>query len=58
MRKSLAVGAALIALAATTPAEARAVLMKSWFQNGNQMCEYSDGTVLNVGGRTCPTSIG
>lgn len=58
MKKPLAIAAALIALAATTPAEARAVLMKSWFQNGNQMCQYSDGTVLNMGGKSCPTSIG
>jgi hypothetical protein len=26
-------------------------------QNGNRMCQYGNGTVLNVGIRLCPLSI-
>lgn len=32
-------------------------LVSQWFQNGNQMCRYDNGTVLNVGVRLCPLSI-
>lgn len=42
----------------SVPAQAAThYLVREWFQNGSQMCEYSNGTVLNVGGSTCPTSI-
>lgn len=32
-------------------------LTNQWYQNGNQMCQYSNGTVLNVGVKLCPLSI-
>jgi hypothetical protein len=32
-------------------------LTKQWYQNGNQMCAYGNGTVLNVGINLCPLSI-
>ena len=33
-------------------------LVASWLENGNWMCKYTDGTVLNMGARVCPVSIG
>lgn len=45
-------------LTSSTPAvSATHYLVREWFQNGNQMCEYSNGVVLNRGARTCPLSI-
>jgi len=32
-------------------------LVNQWYSQGNQMCQYGDGTVLNVGVRICPLSI-
>jgi hypothetical protein len=32
-------------------------LEKQWYQNGNQMCQYGNGAVLNVGVSLCPLSI-
>lgn len=33
-------------------------LRKQWSAaNGNQMCQYADGTVLNVGFKSCPASV-
>lgn len=32
-------------------------LTKSWWSNGNQMCQYGNGTVLNMGISLCPLSI-
>ena len=32
-------------------------LVDQWTKNGNNMCEYGNGTVLNVGYRVCPLSI-
>lgn len=47
------------AFTAASPAYAvSAYLMSTWFDGGNQMCKYSDGTVLNVGSRICPLRIG
>ena len=57
--KKLIIAAAL-ALSAT-PAAAQYqmtyYLIAQWFENGNQFCRYSNGTVLNVGYRICPLSI-
>ena len=48
-----------ISLSIATPALAmKHFLTRSWFANGAQMCQYSDGTVLNMGARVCPLSIG
>ena len=53
--KAIALAAAVLA---ATPAHAMThFLVSQWFHNGNQMCEYSNGTVLNVGARICPLSI-
>ena len=48
-----------LALRSVEPANAQVCvfLKKQWKENGNQMCKYSDGTVLNVGAKTCPVSI-
>jgi hypothetical protein len=32
-------------------------LRAQWLQNGRRMCQYSDGTVMNIGVGVCPTSI-
>ncbi len=32
-------------------------LEDEWMRNGDQMCQYDNGTVLNVGIRICPLSI-
>jgi hypothetical protein len=32
-------------------------LTGSWWENGNQMCRYGNGTVLNMGTSLCPLSI-
>jgi hypothetical protein len=52
--------AAALALSAT-PAAAQYqmthYLVAQWFENGNQMCRYDNGTVLNMGHRLCPLSI-
>lgn len=32
-------------------------LTRDWYQGGNHMCEYGNGTVLNVGVNVCPLSI-
>jgi hypothetical protein len=50
----------LILFLATAPLAAFAMthfLTAQWFENGNQMCKYDNGTVLNVGVRICPLSI-
>jgi hypothetical protein len=32
-------------------------LTAQWYENGQQMCRYGNGTVLNMGYRLCPLSI-
>lgn len=32
-------------------------LVSEWFDNGNQMCKYDNGTVLNMGRAMCPRVI-
>jgi len=49
--------AVLLALAAGQAAALTWFLVAQWYENGNQMCKYSNGTVLNVGIRLCPLSI-
>jgi hypothetical protein len=51
--------AAALALAAT-PLAAQSMtyyLTAQWYENGQQMCRYGNGTVLNMGYRLCPLSI-
>lgn len=56
MKKLLAVAA--LSLACVSPAYAmKYFLTAQWFEGGNQMCKYGNGTVLNVGVRVCPMSI-
>lgn len=54
MKKALI---ALALLAAASPALAASFLVKQWFSGGNQYCQYDNGTVLNMGAKTCPTKI-
>ena len=32
-------------------------LTNQWYSNGSNMCQYDNGTVLNMGARICPLSI-
>ena len=32
-------------------------LTRSWWEAGRRMCEYSDGSVLNIGSGDCPASV-
>lgn len=53
----LIIGCLLVA-ASVQPAWAmKHYLVAQWLENGNQMCKYDNGTVLNVGARICPLSI-
>jgi hypothetical protein len=48
---------AILLVSAATSANAMTYyLVKEWTRNGDQMCQYEDGTVLNVGVRICPQS--
>lgn len=50
--------AAALALCIASPASAAThYLVRHWIQGGNQFCEYSNGTILNVGYRVCPSRI-
>jgi hypothetical protein len=55
--KILTLAAALFI--ASAPAQALTwFLTDQWISsNGNRMCRYGNGTVLNVGFRVCPMSI-
>ena len=60
--KKLIVSAALAAVMAAAPAAAQYsmtyYLTDQWFNSsGQRMCQYGNGTVLNVGVRLCPLSI-
>ena len=43
--------------ALSAQAQVLSFLVEQWWDNGRQMCRYDNGTVLNVGARTCPLSI-
>lgn len=60
--KKVFVSAALAAMMAAAPAAAQYsmtyYLTNQWLSStGNRMCQYGNGTVLNVGYRVCPLSI-
>ena len=57
--KKLIIAAALAftATAAAAQYQMTYYLVAQWFENGNQMCRYDNGTVLNVGYRVCPLKI-
>lgn len=58
MKTSIAVLLALASLAASAQSTGlQSFLVSQWFEKGNQMCKYDNGTVLNVGAKTCPLSI-
>lgn len=54
MTRLLLIG--LLAWAGTANAMT-AFLVAQWYENGNQMCRYSNGAVLNRGSSVCPLSI-
>tara|TARA_R110000782_G_scaffold150322_2_gene243034 strand:- start:35 stop:229 length:195 start_codon:yes stop_codon:yes gene_type:complete len=56
MKKLMLAGA--VALFAATPALAmKYFLQREWYDGANHMCQYGNGTVLNVGVKLCPLSI-
>lgn len=56
MKRAFAIVA--IALSATAAAQSIHYLEREWRNSsGDTMCQYSNGTVLNVGIRLCPLSI-
>lgn len=52
-----AVVVALLAVASTSAHAMTYYLVSQWWENGNQMCKYENGTVLNMGAKVCPLSI-
>ena len=48
----------ILALACGSAMAMTHFLVAQWFENGNQMCRYDNGTVLNVGVNLCPLTIG
>jgi hypothetical protein len=54
----LAIAAAIAALAYASTASAMTYFLTAqYYENGNNMCKYSDGSVLNMGAKVCPLSI-
>jgi len=53
----IAAALALTAVPAAAQYQMTHYLVAQWFENGNNFCRYSNGTVLNVGVRICPLSI-
>lgn len=48
----------MLALLAPLAAYAMTYYLEAqWVDGGDRFCRYGDGTVLNVGYRTCPLSI-
>ena len=51
---------AVVLAATATPALAQGMqyfLVRQWMDRGNQFCQYSNGTVLNIGVGVRPLSI-
>ena len=55
--KKLIIAVVLAAIATPASAQMTHYLVRQWFSNGSQICQYSTGTVLNMGARRCPLSI-
>ncbi len=54
---STAIVVTLLAVASTSAHAMTYYLVSQWWENGNQMCKYENGTVLNMGAKVCPLSI-
>lgn len=55
MKKLIVLAVSMLAFSAQ--AQLVSFLTAQWFEHGNQMCKYDNGTVLNMGIRLCPLSI-
>lgn len=55
--KKIIIAVVLAAIATPASAQMTHYLVRQWFSGGNQFCQYSNGTVLNMGARICPLSI-
>ena len=47
----------LVLASGVAHAQMLAFLVKQWSKNGQQFCQYDNGTVLNVGAGICPLNI-
>ena len=57
LMKTLFLVLAVAALSIPAHAQVKSFLVSQWFEKGNQMCKYDNGTVLNMGAKLCPLSI-
>lgn len=58
MKKIITALTLAAAVLAGTPAYAMSYyLVNQWLGSSGTMCEYSNGTILNVGARMCPLRI-
>lgn len=58
MKKYVLAAVALVGISANANAQVQAFLQKQWLnERGQRMCQYSNGTVLNIGVGVCPVSI-
>lgn len=56
--KKLFAAAAIAACASAFAWGPVSFLVAQWVQNGQQMCKYDNGTILNIGVGVCPMQIG
>lgn len=56
-RKRLVLAITLVVMTASIAYAMTHFLIAQWHENGDQMCKYDNGTVLNVGYKICPLSI-
>lgn len=54
---TIAIALAAILMANSAQAQTVYILTKQWLQSGQNFCQYSNGTILNMGYRTCPSTI-
>ena len=57
LRKVLLCSVVLVIMVASIAYAMTHFLVAQWYENGDQMCKYDNGTVLNVGYKICPLSI-
>ena len=56
MKKSIALAVLFVSIVGSSYGMTY-YLKKQWLEKGNRMCQYGNGTVLNIGIGLCPLSI-
>ena len=56
-RITFTVAIAALLISGAAQAQISSFLVRQYTQNGNTMCVYDNGTVLNMGYQLCPLSI-